>query len=147
MEYSDYVETRIPGSAPTGAELLAASQAGDAFKFTFSQIAGSGIATLTPDVSGSPIDLAMTHPEMIYILGNIGVNKTFTFTGSASKKINIKIPITADGIALTFPGSVVMSDSRFVSSVWSPLEQGTYYGTGFYDGTNWALTIPQIPSA
>lgn len=41
MEYSNYVETRTPGSTPTGAELLAASQAGNARQFTFLQISVS----------------------------------------------------------------------------------------------------------
>lgn len=108
-------------------------------------INGLTIETVTPDVSGGTIDLPMTSTEMIYILGNLGSIKTFTFTGSVSKKFNIKIPMTAL-VALTFPASVVMSDSRWDGTAWTPLETGTYYGTAFYDNTNWAIEIPQIPS-
>lgn len=106
------------------------------------------IETVTPSIAGGTIDLPMTSAEMIYILGNLGVIKTFTFTGSVSKKFNIKIPMTAL-VALTFPASVVMSDSRWdgTANTWTPLEIGTYYGTAFYDNTNWAIEIPQIPSA
>jgi len=132
---TEYLEVIIPPFTP-----------GTNRKVLLSDLTSAGISTLTPDVSGGTIDLSMTHPEMIYVLGNIGSIKTFTFTGSVSKKFNIKIPMTAL-VALTFPASVVMSDSRWDGSAWTPLETGTYYGTAFYDGTNWSISIPQIPSA
>lgn len=113
---------------------------------SFGHYTGEGfIETVTPDVSGGTIDLPMSSAEMIYILGNLGVIKTFTFTGSVSKKINIKIPMTAL-VALTFPSSVVMSDSRWDGTAWTPLETGLYHGTGFYDGSSWFINIPQLPS-
>lgn len=116
--------------------------AGDKINDNFTE---TYIATVTPDISGGTIDLAMTANEMIYILGNIGVIKTYTFTGSISKKFNIKMPMTAL-VAQTFPSSVVMSDSRWDGTAWTPVEIGTYYGTAFYDGTSWFLNLPQIPS-
>jgi hypothetical protein len=134
----EYFEVIIPPFAP-----------GDNRKVLLSDLATYllplGIETVTPDVSGSPIDLPMTSPSMIYILGNLGVIKTFTFTGSVSKVFYIKIPITAL-VALTFPASVVMADSRWDGTAWTPLEIGTYYGRAFYDGANWDIQIPQLPS-
>lgn len=148
-EYSDYIETRDPAATLTGAEKFAFSQGGGSVRDNLTTFAAYinalTIETVTPDISGGTIDLPMTSAEMIYILGNLGAIKTFTFTGSVSKKFNIKIPMTAL-VALTFPASVVMSDSRWDGTAWTPLETGLYHGTGFYDGTSWAITIPQIPA-
>lgn len=134
------------GSAPNDGTGDTIRVGGDKINDNFTEVYGGGlIGSETPDISGGTIDLTMDIPEMIYILGNLGVIKTFTFTGSVTKKINIKIPMTAV-VALTFPSSVVMSDSRWNGTAWTPDEIGTYYATGFYDGTSWNITIPQIPA-
>jgi hypothetical protein len=133
------------GAAPNDGTGDTLRVGGDKINDNFIELYLEQITTVTPDISGGTIDLAMTNTEMIFILGNIGVIKTFTFTGSVTTKFNIKIPMTAL-VALTFPATVVMSDSRWDGTSWTPLETGLYHGTAFFDGTNWALSIPQIPA-
>lgn len=105
----------------------------------------NAIGESAPDVSGGSIDLPLTNQEMIFNLGNLSGNKTYTFSGSESKKFNIKLPITGLG-AHTFPASVVMSDERWDGTSWTPSEIGTYHGKAFLDGANWFLEIPLLPS-
>jgi hypothetical protein len=110
-----------------------------------SVINANAVVEASPDVSGGSIDLPLTNQEIIFNLGNLSGAKTFTFSGSEAKKFNIKLPITGIG-ALTFPASVVMSDSRWNGTAWTPDEIGTYYGKAYLVGANWYLEIPQIPS-
>ena len=106
----------------------------------------NAVGNATPDVSGGVINLPMTNQEMIFVLGNIVEAKTFTFSDNKAKKFSIKIPITVLPAPLTWPASVVMSDSRKVGQVWTPEEIGTFYGKAVFDGTNWLLEIPLIPA-
>lgn len=48
---------------------------------------------------------------------------------------------------LTFPAEVIMNDVRFAAGVFTPVEEGKYLVTGFYDGTDWYVEISQSPYA
>jgi len=73
MEYSDYVETRVTASTPTGAELLAVSQGGVARKMTAQQMANlAANAAWTETVAGTVQRSSQAQAEAIATRAGLG---------------------------------------------------------------------------
>ena len=98
-------------------------------------------------VSSSPITLTLNKNNLIFFnAAAIGGARTWALSVTGGVvQFTFLFEISGGLYVQTMPSNFILSNSdpRWDGSAWTPLEQGKYKATGFYDGTNWFVEISQ----
>ncbi len=104
---------------------------------------------VTPSTAGGTItfDFALKQKRTFWGFTSFATAKTIAFANdSEAKEFDFVLNITSGSAILTFPSTVLMTDSRWEvtgAKQWQPNAAGSFKGHAVFDGTNWLVDISQ----